>query len=218
MINVGNGTELNNRLPVCFFYKNSLTESLYFPDEINSIGLITAVKYYNNFTTNLPNKPTRIWMGETTLPDLSAGWIPSTDLTPVFDGNVTYPSGVNEILIELTTPYVYTGNNLVVMVNRPWEETTYNSTEEFYVTETLNHLDRTRYERDNITNLNPANPGLPGYTFEKFPNTTFFMLVGGMGSIEGHVYDDLGSALQNVEVKIEDTQTTTYTKDRKSVV
>ena len=211
VINVGNGTELNNRLPVCFFYKNSLTESLYFPDEVNSIGLITAVKYYNNFTTHLPNKPTRIWMGETTLPDLSAGWIPSTDLTPVFDGNVTYPSGANEILIELTTPYVYTGNNLVVMVNRPWEETTYSSVDEFYVTETLNQPDRTRYERDNNTNLNPANPGLPGYTFEKFPNTTFFMIVGGMGSIEGHVYDDLGSALQNVEVKIEDTQTTTYT-------
>ncbi len=211
VINVGNGTELNNRLPVCFFYKNSLTESLYFPDEINSIGLITAVKYYNNFTTHLPNKPTRIWMGETTLPDLSAGWIPSTNLTPVFDGNVTYPSGANEILIELTTPYFYTGDNLVVMVNRPWEETTYSSTDEFYVTETLNHPDRTRYERDNVVNLNPANPGLPGYTFEKFPNTTFYMIVGGMGSIEGHVYDDLGSALQNVEVKIEDTQTTTYT-------
>ncbi len=216
-ITVGNGTENNNRTPVSFQYLNSLTEILYFQDELNNItGMITAITYYSNFTSPLMSKPTAIWMGETTLSNLTAGYIPSTQLTQVFDGNVIYPSGQNDISIEFTTPYFYSGDNLVVMVHRPMDTQNYGATDYFYHDETLEHIDRTRYQRDDYMVLNPASPPPPdsSFAFEKFANTTFTFYLGPMGDVEGYVYDDQGVPLEGAEVLIEEIQTVTYTNDQ----
>ena len=71
-ITVGEGTDNNNRTPVCFEYKNSLSEIIYFADELaGAEGMITALTYYNNFSSDLPNKATAIWLGETTQTNLT---------------------------------------------------------------------------------------------------------------------------------------------------
>ena len=66
---IGSGDQLN-RIPMDFFYRNSLFETLYYPDEMMAFGSITSVSIYNNFVTNLPNMPARIWLGSTTQDDL----------------------------------------------------------------------------------------------------------------------------------------------------
>ncbi len=215
-VSVGNGTELNNRIPVSFQYKNSLTECLFFTDEMGGVtGLITALTYYNNFvTTTLTNKPTAIWMGETTQTNLTNGWIPATQLTQVFNGNVSYLSGQNDIIIELDTPYMYEGDNLVVMVHRPLDTQNFGNADFFYHDETLEHIDRTRYERDDNIVFDPYNPPEVSYSFEKFANITFTFFQGAMGEVEGYVYDDLGAPLEGAEVLIEENQMLTYTNDQ----
>jgi hypothetical protein len=70
-------------------------------------------------------------LGETTQTELTA-YIPSTQLTLVFDGTVSYPSGENIINIPLTTPYNYFGGNLVMMVNRPMDTGYFSSSDNFY--------------------------------------------------------------------------------------
>ena len=214
-VSVGNGTILNNRIPICFGYLNSLTESLFFTEEMGGVtGLITTLTYYNNFVNTLTNEPTAIWMGETTQTNLTNGWIPATQLTQVFNGNVSYLSGQNAVIIELDTPYMYEGGNLVVMVHRPMDTQNYGTEDEFYHDETLEHIDRTRYERDNNIIFDPYNPPEVSYSFELLANITFTFFQGAMGEAEGYVYDDLGASLEGAEVLIEENQMLTYTNEQ----
>jgi carboxypeptidase-like protein/flagellar hook capping protein FlgD/MAM domain-containing protein meprin/A5/mu len=207
---VGEGTELNNRLPVCFQYMNSLTESIYLSSELNNVtGFINAITYYNSFTSNLQHQPTAIWMGETTLATLIDGWIPATQLTQVYDANVNYPPGDNEITINLTTPYFYGGDNLVVMVHRPFDTNIYGTSDYFYLTETLEIMDRTRYERDDVLILDPNAPP-EGYSFEKFPNTKFTFFQGTMGDVTGYIYNEIGEPLDGATITVEQTQQIGY--------
>jgi len=172
VITVGSGNE-QSRVPVDMYWMNSLFETLYYPQEIGVFGTITALSFYNNFVTNLPNKPTKIWLGSTQQENLSAGWIPSTQLTLVFDGNVNYPSGQNTITIPLQTPYPFTGGNLVMMVNRPMDTTYFSSMDNFYA-QTVGTDRALRVQADG-TQYDPANPPAGMTPTGQFPKTTFHM-------------------------------------------
>ncbi len=209
-VQVGEGTEQNTRLPISFEYLNSLTECIYLSSELNNLtGFINEISYFNNFTDNLQQQQVSIWMGETTLATLADGWIPASQLTQVFNGNVNFPPGENEININLTTPYYYQGDNLVVMVHRPMDTNSYSSTNYFYLTETADIMDRTRYERDNVLVLDPYAPP-EGYSFEKFPNTRFTFYQGSMGDVSGYIYDENGVPLEGALITIEQTQQIGY--------
>ncbi|MDD2332240.1 MAG: choice-of-anchor D domain-containing protein [Candidatus Cloacimonetes bacterium] len=172
-VTIGEGNELNRR-PLDFYYKNSLNETLYYPDEIGFTGMINAISLHCSFVTDLPGMPVKIWMGSTILPDLSGGWIPSTQLVPVFDGVVDFPSGEHEIFIPLQNHFEYQGQNLVVMFNRPMDTSYYSSSNRFFgqtgtIPRALNiYHDRTLFD--------PANP--PATTASaSFAQTTFHMTI-----------------------------------------
>ena len=98
---VGDGDETNVRVPICFEYLNSLTETIYFPNELNNLtGHINAITYYNSFSSNITNKPTKVWMGETSLTSLVDGWIPASQLTLVFDGIISEGKEILPVLME----------------------------------------------------------------------------------------------------------------------
>jgi len=213
-VSIGNGNESNNRIPLCFQYKNSLSESIYFEDEMNSAstmgGIIESLTYYNNFTNNITNAPIKIWLGHTDLESLEAGWIPSTDLTMVYDNTMSYSAGNHDVTIDLETPFLYEGGNLVVMVLRPFEDTIYEDEDSFYVTQTVEHMDRTRYERDNEVVCDPENPP-EGYSFDKFANVKFVFTMGATSSIEGYIYSEGNTPLAGAEVLIEESGRSTFT-------
>ncbi|MDP3114947.1 MAG: carboxypeptidase regulatory-like domain-containing protein [Candidatus Cloacimonadaceae bacterium] len=196
VLTIGSGNQ-TGRFPLDMYYMNSLFETLYYPAELgNTIGVIFGVGFYNNFATNLPNKPTKIWMGTTTQNDLSAGWIPSTQLTLVFDGNVNYPSGQNLIHIPFTTPFMYlNGQNLVLLVNRPMD-TQYFSPSDLFLTQTVG-TNRARNAYSDGIAYDPANP--PTATASgAFPKTSFYIVPGGVGHINGTVYGAGGAPLAGV--------------------
>ncbi|MCB5257910.1 MAG: carboxypeptidase regulatory-like domain-containing protein, partial [Candidatus Cloacimonetes bacterium] len=173
-VTIGAGDQLA-RVPMDFFYKNSLFECLYYSDELGfANGTITSLLFYNNFLSNLPNKPTKIWLGTTNQADLSAGWIPSTELTLVFDGNITYPSGANTITIPLLNPYTHTAGNLVMMVQRPMDTQYYTSSDNF-LAQTIG-TNRARKVQSDIDVYNPANPPTTGTALGQFPKTTFLYI------------------------------------------
>lgn len=212
-IQVGNGTIEWSRTPIRFQYLNSLAEMLYFPEELDyNVGSIVELTFYSNFIHSWPNEQVQIWMGETTQQNLTDGWIPASDLTSVFDGNVSFPIGQAAVTIELDTPYFYNGSNLVLMVYRPMSSSQAGD-DNFYHTETTNYIDRTRYNADN-TAYDPNNPPTTSYGTEKFPNTTFSFYMGEMGNVEGYVYDDQNNPLTGAEVEIEELQMTTYTNNQ----
>jgi len=206
-ITVGNGGA-TGRMPVDMFYHNSLFETIFLSSELNIGGLMTGIQFYNNFVTDLPNMPTNIWVGETTQGDLSAGWIPSTQLTQVFNGTVNYPTGANNINITFTTPYPYGGGNLVVMVERPMD-TVYYSSSDLFVTQAGTLASRTLNVYSDTTDYDPAAP--PTDTAEaNFPRTTMFFVTTGMGALQGTVTAG-GNPVAGATVSVANSTLTTTT-------
>jgi len=180
IVNIGDGTELPGtpRTPFDFYWMNSLCESLYFPEEIQQPAgsQILQVEYHNNFvTTGLIDKPIQIWMGETSLMNLTGGYIPAGDLTLVFDGTVDFPAGVNDINIPLQTPYTYGGGNLVILTYRVWENIYWSSSDRWYSTTTPNHPGRTLGRALDATLFDPFNPPADPSILNLIPNTTLYI-------------------------------------------
>jgi hypothetical protein len=200
-VTVGAGGS-TGRIPMDFYWKNSLFETIYLSSELNTGGLLSEIQFYNNFSTTIPAKPTKIWVGETTQTDLSAGWIPSSQLSLVFNGTVDYPSGANLIPIHLTTLYAYSGGNLVVMIERPMDTSFYSATD-LFVTQSGTIPARTRFVYGDAPDFDPSAP--PAVTPEAiFPKTTFKFIVNGLGSLSGTVYAGT-TPLPGATVTIDDT-------------
>ena len=170
-VTVGSGADLAS-VPVDMYYRNSLFECLFYNGDLGfENGTITALKFYNSFVSDLSNKPIRIWLGGTTLTNLSAGWIPSSQLTLVYDGAVNFPSGSNIIDIPLPVPYTYTGGILAMLVQRPMDGNFYSVSDRFQA-QTVGTI-RARKAQSDSNVLDPANPSAPGTVSGTFPQTTF---------------------------------------------
>ena len=211
-ITVGDGTIPDNRIPLCFNYNNSLTQTMYYPEEIGQLGTILSVTYYNSFADDLQNKPTKLWMCEYDSLDFNGGWADPGLFTLVYDGNINYPTGQNAVTVVLEEPYLYQGGNLVIMAQRPWDDNAYNTDNYFYSDITDEHFDRVIYNRDNLLEYDPMNPPDQYFVDDEFPNTTFFMIIGGLGSIEGHVSDNR-EPLEGALVQREGSTAFTYTDE-----
>ena len=167
-VTIGAGDELAV-YPIAFDGQNSIYQTIYLADELGfESGVINSLVLYNRFAFNRPNTPAKIYMGSTDLADLSAGFIPASQLTPVFDGLIDYPTGENNIYIHFQTPYVHPGGNLVVMFHRPMEESLFWG--DFFKCQTLGS-NRARYANEDYE-LHPSNPPA-GTPTGQFPRATF---------------------------------------------
>jgi hypothetical protein len=210
-ITIGTGTNYPTvRMPFDFYWKNSFSQTLYYPEELGiGGGAIVSLQYVNNFVTDLPDKQVKIWMGETDATDLTAGWVDFTTLTLVYDGTVDFPTGENSILIPLQTPYIYMGGNLVIYTNRVWENQYFSSNDRFYGTEDPGSNRTRRIAVDGTAPLDPANPGA-GTLNNWHPNTTLFFSTAGLGAMEGTVTDGT-EPLEGVKVSLVGTMAKTFT-------
>ncbi|MDZ4122420.1 MAG: choice-of-anchor D domain-containing protein, partial [Candidatus Cloacimonadaceae bacterium] len=172
VVTVGDGSQ-TARMPIDMYFRNSLNQTLYYPTELGLVGNISAITLYNQFlTATLMDKPTKIWLGMTQLNDLSAGWIPATEMTLVFDGTVSYPAGENNIVIPLQTIFPYTGGNLVVMFNRPMD-TAFFSSSDLFKAQTIG----TNRARNIVSDSVTYDPNAPtgGTLTGQFAKTSFHM-------------------------------------------
>jgi hypothetical protein len=200
-LTIGDGSE-NVRIPLDFYYKASLFETIYTADELNNfVGMITGLRFYNNFVTDLPNMPTKIWLGSTTQANLADGWIPSTDLTLVYDGSVNYPSGENTISVEFPEPFMYLdGGNLAMMVQRPLDAVWYSS-DDYFKAQTVG-TNRSRKLQNDSNDYDPTAP-TGGTLSGQFPKTTFVVIPGGVGHITGTVLGENSTPLPGVQVMVD---------------
>lgn len=206
-VTIGAG-DLHNRIPLDFYWKNNLFECIYLSSEINLTGLITGIELYNNFSDDLSiGKPTKIWLGETTAMDMSGGWIPSTELTQVFDGLVSYPIGINNILITLDTAFPYMGANLILMVQRPMDTEYYNANNYFSCQYIENAARSLKVWSDSYL-FDPAAPP-PSTPSGLFPKTSFYIVTQGTGSLSGNVSNQ-GLPLEGASLEIVGTNLSTH--------
>jgi len=148
---------LRIRLPLDFYFRNSLYEVIYPAAYVSgNAGILESIQIFNHFQTNLPGMPVNIWMGNTAHPNLSAGWVPSTQLTQVFSGNVDFFAGVHTVTIPLSHPFVYTGGNLIMMFERVMDTQGYNS-EDCFLGRYLS-VNQALIASSSIVDFDPANP------------------------------------------------------------
>ncbi|MCB5271159.1 MAG: carboxypeptidase regulatory-like domain-containing protein [Candidatus Cloacimonetes bacterium] len=209
-ITIGSGNQTAH-FPMDFYWRNSIFETVYTINELsNFVGMITGVKFYNDFDEGLADMPTKIWLGSSTNPDLASGWIPSTDLTLVFDGAVNYPSGQNIISIDFPQMYMHLDSgNLVMMVQRPMDTDWHNYNDNFKC-QSEGSSTRTRYDYDDSTEFDPATVS-DGQTTSQFPKTTFVVIPGGVGNISGTVTTAGGQPLPGVQVEVVNRRLSTTT-------
>jgi len=173
-------TTTTGSYPVYFWYKNSISETIYSDQEMQmTAGTIVGIYYYSTSTVVQQDKPIKIWMKNTTESSVQNAFLDFTDYIQVADAVITVPIGRTEIFIPFNTPFAYTGNNLAVRVNRPMD-TSYLSGTSFY-TQTLGTTDyRTRYMYSDTVTLDPQDPNYSStlssvytYTATAFPLTMF---------------------------------------------
>ncbi|MCZ2298772.1 MAG: hypothetical protein LC134_04815, partial [Chitinophagales bacterium] len=123
-ITIGSGTS-TQRYPLGHLWGYERTASLYTTSEMASVAgnNITSIGWYATSTGNAC--PTKIYLATTaTAPLTAVTWANMiTGATLVFDGTLT-PSPANAwFSVTLTTPFTYSGDNLLVLV-----ETNYGGT------------------------------------------------------------------------------------------
>ncbi len=169
-VTIGAGNEIA-RIPMDFWMRNSLYQTLYMSDEIGfTQGTITSLALYNQFAVAPGNGATQIYLGSTNRTDLTEGYISANDLTLVYDGNVDYPAGNNTILINLQTPYMHLGGNLVMMFYRV--DGAYYSPSNYFKCQTVGN-NRARNAISDGAPYDPQNPPA-GTLTGQFPQVTFF--------------------------------------------
>ncbi len=191
------------RIPIDMFYKSSVHQYLIYPAEIsNLIGQITGLALYNQFTQDLMNKSINIWMGTTPLADLSAGWIPVTGMTQVFSGTLDFLTGSNTIIIPFSTPYLYlNGENIVLTFQRP-QDTAYYASSNYFRAQTRTPDTRARNIYSDSVIYDPAAmPTTGGSNTGQFAKTTFYIIPGGVGHLNGTVTGTGGIPLEGVSVQ-----------------
>jgi hypothetical protein len=206
---IGPGTTVSGtRIPLDFFYKNSYAQTIYTNEQLGiGGGMINSIVYKNNFeSTNVGSKGIKVWMGETTLTNLTGGFIDPAELTLVFDGEVEFPGGINDININLQTPYVYSGQNLVVYTYRNLDDQYYKSTDLFYLTNTDEQRSRRAQSDSQLDPLAPTG----GSTTTYIPDITMYFNTAGLGTISGNVTSE-GNPVGGVTVKIVDATRKTTT-------
>jgi hypothetical protein len=201
-ITLGTGSE-EYSLPYDVFNGKSLSQTLYFPNEIGTNGgTIESLIYYSDFTGTLNNAEIQVWIGETDTQNLSNGWVPLSSLTEVFNGTVSVGTGIQNLVVPFDVPYEYRGGTLVVYSYKKSGTVNNNS---FFLGTQMPFSARSRFHSaTSSAQINPENPplGLPGVgLIHGYPNTTFVMDMQGMGKLLG-VVDVAGSPLEDAIIKI----------------
>ncbi|MBW6479503.1 MAG: carboxypeptidase regulatory-like domain-containing protein [Bacteroidales bacterium] len=202
VVTIGTETTSGFRRPFDFWYNNSLTQNIYYPEEIGlGGGVLTGVSYYNNFTQNLNGQQIRIYAGVTDKEDLTEGFISDDIFTLVFEGAVDFPQGQNEVFIPFAVPFPYGGGNLVIMTNKTFYPYEGASTDVFFNTNTPAKPARQRTAISDGETYDPLNPPSTGANVAYVANTSLYFSLAGLGSLEGNVTDGT-DPIEGVRVQI----------------
>jgi len=199
-----------------------MSQAIYMQDEINATynlgdtSVITSITYFAQLDGDIPaNTPIKIWMANTTQSSFNGAnaWLPQDDFTIVYDGTIDLSAtNSTEVNIPLGFPFIYQGDNLVIMVVRPLDNEWYNSANKWECTATPNFPTRTIYAYSDGFEQDPANP-TNGQLANDVPNTRFNFRTADFATISGIVSSE-GAPLEGAKVAIDGTARYTLTNSQ----
>ena len=140
-VEIGDGTNATNYVPIHTLYNYSITEQLYTAEEIGMSGTIQSISF-NYALTDAKDFPIQVYMKLVDAADLSTG-ISLADADLVFDGTLSVTEK-GWATITLDSPFVYDGtSNLLIGVNKDYVQ--WFSGSSWYYTSATNMA---RYSRD----------------------------------------------------------------------
>ncbi len=167
-----------NYLPYNLYNKYSITQSMYYPEEIGMSGdTITGILYHNQFDDSLQDLHVQILMGETSLGQIEGNWINPSAFTTVFDGMLNFDKGLNQTFILLDNPYKYNGGNLVIYSNKSYNIGSIFGPVFFNSIDTTHY--RSRAAETDDASFDPMSPPSFGYDVNYYPNITLLFSNGG---------------------------------------
>ncbi len=117
LINSGNGMNTDSYFPIATYYKYSLSEQIFTPEELGGETSIEGMAFFV-YTTQTGNheRAVTFYLGETDKESFAGSdWITADHLTQVFDGTIDVSTEGWKV-IPFATPYAYSGSqNLVLM-------------------------------------------------------------------------------------------------------
>ncbi len=192
--------------PIDFSYKKSLSETIYLNSEIMQSGVLFGIDYSYNFSLPETNVPVRIWVGETTVSEIT-DWIPATAMTLVYDGLLNYPAGKHAIYIPFQLPFNHAdaSKNLVIMTEKI--DTHFDVNQNFYA-----YLSATNSSIEMSGDDIIPDPYAPtgGYATPTNPNIQFVFNTG-VGALQGNVTKTSGAVFPGVQVSVDDLGITATT-------
>jgi len=197
-------TEYTNLYPINFAdsKKASLSQTLYYSNELNTGGIIDRIGYYSLFGTNMMERKIKIWISEVDAANLSGPYIPVSQMTLVYNGNVDFLAGNGRSDIIFTHPFVYSGSGNLLVTAYYYSGQDNNNTS-LFATKLLNSgPERTLYD---LGQIDPENPSPYLIRSQNFPNTTLIFETGaGLGHLSGKVlYQQNSQPVENARVEIE---------------
>lgn len=182
-----NETDYYNYYPINFedTRGTSLTQTMYFTNELNTGGIVERLAYYRTFGETMSQRKIKVWMMEAQTSGLDS-YIPPSEMQLVFEGKIDFNEGMGKVSIPLQHPFVFSGSGNLAVTVFYYEGPTYANNADFAYMAPDNGPTRTIYE----TGWNTINPEAPAYTGStlNYPITTLVFETGnGLGSISGRV-------------------------------
>ncbi len=155
----------------------SLYQCVYSEEDIGRPGIIAGITLYTQMTYGLQPFPIKVWLGTTPDPDLSAGTVPSTAMTLVYDGNININMGTSTLFLPFSNPFPYQSDNLVLMIYKPSVSFLVANPCKFDGYRTVQPLTSKFFWNQNQGySYNPENPPQTTTDTNFIPKTTFHML------------------------------------------
>ena len=172
-VTLGDGTLLNQNVPIEPYFGYSYSQSLYSSGQINASGSITGVSYTaTEGTTLATSSQWVVYMGltEKEFFESTTDWIPISELTQVYAATTEAPTTISEegvVSITFDTPFEYDGSlNLVIAVEE--NQGGYDSSAHDFYSSQSDQIVSIYYYSDS-QNPDPTNPPTGNIT-QSYPN------------------------------------------------
>ncbi|MBQ4390838.1 MAG: choice-of-anchor J domain-containing protein [Paludibacteraceae bacterium] len=167
-LTIGTGSSAQNDFPLAGWYHYSYTQQLYTAAELgHGAGDILSVAYEYMYSTST-TRNIAIYMANTDATSLSSAYVQDGFVEVLPAQNITFDNSDTWFSIDLTTPFAYTGGNLVVAVlmTKDAAESAYSNNSRFYAASSSG---MSRYTRDDsnpivVTDGATTGSGTAGYS------------------------------------------------------
>jgi len=194
-------------LPFSMYNYYTYSQSIYTAENMAGIaeGLITHLYYMFSRGEGNINQPVNIYMANSAKTSFSSttDWVPNSDFILVKSGLDL--SGYDEwnshdVWIALDTPFLYTGQSLVIMNHRPTPNTSFNSSAGFYQSSPIPNSQISMYKVMNGAGFEFGSVGTATGIVDYKPQTRFALAFGEFGIISGNITGQGSNSVSGVTI------------------